>query len=631
MDVTDNVLYLLSSKMSGLSPSIQSALKIAACFGIKIREAVVAVLGNVPEQSDIRDRLEQIVKEGFMVKGDTSDFVFVHDKVREAAYSLIPEKEKDKFHYSLGLSLYSMTKGKLVDDLIITIADQIKHGIDKIIDYPELRIGIAEINELAGMQAAACSDHVASRSYLTYALTLLPTDHWKSHYDQSLRVSLRLAKSCYSCGDVGKAQRILQEVTGQSHSIEDKIPAYALLARILLERKRFMEAYTLCHGVLSQLGEEVPDSLQLSQVSEMVVLTLKMVHKISDKDLLEMKEIDIKVNHCMNFYYIMNKAAFFGKPEMLPVVACRMTQLTMENGLCKYSIVGLVDFASVICLNKFAFSKKIEKNVIESASRIGKAAMSCSTTRYPTTEQLPNLYLSYYGFLAHHTVPLHICADMLRQGFDVGMSLGDPGVAFFNSIQHIKTAFIAGDRLPTLLEKVDYYLKLTNTYQNEIAKVFLSLQRETISILIDNEGTSSSTPQAIDAPTNSTNAHLIELIYYHRAIQAYWRGHSERCQHYIGKFLQSSFQAGKLISMVIVFIHGMNSFQLLKRRSSIKNTSISKKSIRALKTAAKHSRWNFINKKLKSFHIVVARMRPKHPTLPPSAPLAHLDSFMSKV
>jgi predicted ATPase len=119
-----------------------------------------------------------------------------------------------------------------VDDFIISIADQLKHGIDKIIDEsPELRIGIAGINELAGMQAAACSDHVASRSYLTYALTLLPTDHWKSHYDLSLRFSLRLAKSCYSCGDVGRAQRILQEVTEQSHSIEDKIPAYALLAR----------------------------------------------------------------------------------------------------------------------------------------------------------------------------------------------------------------------------------------------------------------------------------------------------------------------------------------------------------------------------------------------------------------
>ena len=137
-----------------------------------------------------------------------------------------------QFHYSLGLSLYSMTKGKLVDDLIISIADQIKHGIDNLEDGNlELRLDIAKLNELAGIKAAACSDHVASRSYLTFALSLLPTDHWKSHYNLSLRFSLRLAKSCYSCGDLEKAQCILVHTLGQCHSLEDKLSGNALLAR----------------------------------------------------------------------------------------------------------------------------------------------------------------------------------------------------------------------------------------------------------------------------------------------------------------------------------------------------------------------------------------------------------------
>jgi predicted ATPase len=94
MDVTGNILYLLSSKMSGQSANIQSALKIAACFGIKIKEPVVATLDT--EHTNLRDKLEQVVKEGFMVKVGTSNFKFVHDTVREAAYSLIPESEKNQ-------------------------------------------------------------------------------------------------------------------------------------------------------------------------------------------------------------------------------------------------------------------------------------------------------------------------------------------------------------------------------------------------------------------------------------------------------------------------------------------------------------------------------------------------------
>ena len=54
----------------------------------------MATLGTA--HTDLRDKLEQAVKEDFMVMVGTSDFKFVHDKVREAAYSLIPENERNQ-------------------------------------------------------------------------------------------------------------------------------------------------------------------------------------------------------------------------------------------------------------------------------------------------------------------------------------------------------------------------------------------------------------------------------------------------------------------------------------------------------------------------------------------------------
>ncbi len=93
-DVADNVLYLLSSDMSGLPDDVQLALKVAACFGTKIDDSVVRYLSATSEHSDIRDGLNRAVEEGFMIKVGASGFKFVHDKVREGAYSLIQDNKQ---------------------------------------------------------------------------------------------------------------------------------------------------------------------------------------------------------------------------------------------------------------------------------------------------------------------------------------------------------------------------------------------------------------------------------------------------------------------------------------------------------------------------------------------------------
>ena len=101
-DMTENVLCLLSRKMASFPTNVQLALQVLSCFGRSLDGTVVEYLSLTEEYSDIRAQLEQLDSEGCVQKVGTSDFKFVHDKVREAAYNLIPYNEKSQVGVSLG-------------------------------------------------------------------------------------------------------------------------------------------------------------------------------------------------------------------------------------------------------------------------------------------------------------------------------------------------------------------------------------------------------------------------------------------------------------------------------------------------------------------------------------------------
>ncbi|KAK1738571.1 putative AAA ATPase [Skeletonema marinoi] len=547
-DITDNVLHLLSSKMNGLSGDVQTLLKVMACFGSSTNESVIGYLNESAEYAGVRNGLEGALSDGFIVKDEEGSLQFVHDKVREAAYNLIPDSDKKQFHYHLGKVLYSFCDGEDVGDTIFLIASQINHGKEWILGDKDLSIAIAELNMKAGEKALDGCDHKTAYSYLGAALSLLPNDHWRNHYDLSLRLNFLMAGAAKSCCQYDEAEQILRGISGRTRCFEDKLPSYLLLSQILRTQGNGADAYNTCSFVLLQLGETIPESVAPEAAKTLVEDTLKMYEEVYDDDWLERKMED-------------------------------KTLLTTLHS----TFTGVVtkDDDAVLCY-------RIAKNAMSLQERFGMAT------------QIPELYFQFYGRVAWRFEPLQVCADNLRRGFETGLSSGNNEMGLQCAFHAIKTAIVSGANLKSTLKEIDYYLHLLKTYKSAEVKNFMLNLRETVSVLIDKEDATGIQEKAVFGDLDDPSNKLRDVLFYHRAIRAYWSGYTERCYYYSEKYMSISWQEVRFMKVQMEFYHGLNSLDILKKKlrgfSSVKCKEALRTSISVMRNAAAHSDWNYANK-----------------------------------
>lgn len=142
-----------------------------------------------------------------------------------------------QFHYDLGMLLYSISKGQGSNEGTFQIVDQINHGVPSLVQ-PEAGMEIALLNLKAGARAMEFSDYETASSYLSKAMTLLPQNHWRDHYDMSLRLYILSAKAAYSCScdNIEQTRTLLKTILENGRTIGDKLDAYYLHVTVSVNR-----------------------------------------------------------------------------------------------------------------------------------------------------------------------------------------------------------------------------------------------------------------------------------------------------------------------------------------------------------------------------------------------------------
>ena len=107
-----------------------------------------------------------------MKAASTCVFRFLHDRVQQAAYSLIPEEEKDLTHLRIGRLLWAHIPPEKLEEDIHSVVNQLNMGY-KLITDPQERWNAGLLNYSAGKKACSATAYLAAVKYLDTAVYLL--------------------------------------------------------------------------------------------------------------------------------------------------------------------------------------------------------------------------------------------------------------------------------------------------------------------------------------------------------------------------------------------------------------------------------------------------------------------------
>lgn len=299
-DISINVVELIASKIQRLPDDVESVMKVASClwstFDADLLSFLVLNLGvcnvSVKDKQDVLGILQQAALEGLVEQKGAGRYKFSHDRIQQAAYSLVPQgRERELLHLRIGEQLQhykSDEQSSIVssDWVCFVTTDQLDRGSAYITDSNK-RVELARLNLTAAEYGINMSAYVPAAEYLKSGIELLDKDRkWTEHYDLSLNLTQTAAEVAYGNGEFEVNKSMVMDVLDHAHCSHDKLRAQTSYVQALAAQQRFKEAMDFGLLILGELGERFPKKATSLHVVASMVRTNLLLKGLSDEDIL---------------------------------------------------------------------------------------------------------------------------------------------------------------------------------------------------------------------------------------------------------------------------------------------------------------------------------------------------------
>jgi PAS domain S-box-containing protein len=341
---TDNVVELMVGKLTRLPPTTQEALQQFACLGNIADIATLSIVLGVSEDEVHAALWPAVVQE--WVQRSAVAYRFVHDRVQEAAYGLIPEGERAAAHVRIGRILAASNAPEEIEGQIFEIANHLNRGAELIANQAE-RDGLAELNLRAGRRAKSSTAHQSALAYLTAGRALLSKDCWDRQYPLAFALELHLAECEFLTGDAAAEER-LSKLSERARNLVDMAAVASLRQVLYTMLDRLDRSVDVALDYLRKVGVEWTARPTQDEVAREYE---EMFAQLENRPIEEMAGLprmsDPECSATVEVLTELVPAAYFTNIDLCSLVVCRIANLSFEHGnsngsVYAYSLLGFL-------------------------------------------------------------------------------------------------------------------------------------------------------------------------------------------------------------------------------------------------------------------------------------------------
>ncbi|XYI02363.1 AAA family ATPase [Sorangium sp. So ce1128] len=414
---TDNVVDLMVGKLARLPQEMLDILKQFACLG---NTADAATLGLVLDQpvETVHTLLWEAERAGLVCRQDEA-YTFLHDRVQEAAYLLIPETSRVEMHLSIGRLLASRLSPEAIADRIFEVVNQLNRG-SSLVESQQEREQIAELNLLAGKRAKTSTAYASALTYLIAGEALLAEDCWERRYELTFALELNRAECEFLTGALVEAEQRLAAVSIRAVTTVERAAVACLRVELYMTLDEGARAIVVCVDYLRQLGIDwslYPTQEETRREYEQIWSRLGN-HTI--EELIELPLMrDPALLATLDVLTRLVTAAWLMESNLPFLAACRAVNLSLEHGNCDsscyaYAWLGMsLAMGAEPCLGDH-----------QTGFRLGE--LSCKLVEQRGLRRFQaRIYLLSGAHLMIWGRHLQAGQDLLRRAFDAANRSGD--------------------------------------------------------------------------------------------------------------------------------------------------------------------------------------------------------------